>query len=133
MVAHRIFHKALGFIGGEPVFGLPDKLRLADKTADQGAAARGKILAGDVFGFAVVHQFAVGADAFQNGGPETAFMGAAFRGGDRITVGLDEPVPRRGPIDRPFHFARGLKPLLKINHAAKGLLRIGGHSVQGFI
>ena len=60
-------------------------------------------------------------------------MGAAFGGGNCITVGLDEPVARRGPIDRPFHFARGLKALLKINNAAKGLFGIGGCAVKRFI
>ena len=106
--------------------GLADKLRVADEDRDEGAAAGDQVVAGDLGGFAVVGEFPVSADAFEDGGPEAAFVGAAFGGRDGVTIRLDEAVARWGPVDGPFDFAGFAELLLKVDKACEGFFGVGG-------
>ena len=132
MVAHGVFHQALGLDRGKAVFGLAHKFRLADKARHQRTAPGQQVFAGDLRGLAVVDQLAIGADAFQDGGPETGLVGAALGGGDGVTVRLDEPIACGGPVDGPFHLAGGVEFFLKIHRAGKGAIGIGAGVAQGF-
>ena len=125
VIAHSVFDQSLRLYCGEAVFGLTDEFRLADKTADEGAAACDQIFAGDLCGFFVACQFPIGADAFENGGPKSRLMRAAFGGGDGVTIGLDEPIARGRPIDGPFDFARHAEFFLEIDDTGKGRIGIG--------
>ena len=53
-------------------------------------------------------------------------MSATFGRGDRVAIGLDKPVPRRGPVYCPFHLAWDAEFFLKINTAGEGLFGIRG-------
>ena len=57
-------------------------------------------------------------------------MRAAFGRGNGVTIGLDETVARRGPVDRPFDFARNLE-FLEIDGARKWGFGVGG-GTKGF-
>ena len=125
MVAHSAFHPFRGFFGRQPVLGLAHELRFADKARHQRAAACQQILAGDLFGLAVLHQIAIGAHALQDRGPEPRLMRATFGGGHGVAIGLQETVAHGRPVDRPFHTARHAVFFGKANLSGKRPVRIG--------
>ena len=132
MVPHGIFNQSRRFVCGKAVFCLSNELRFANKAADQCTSTSDQIFTCDVLGLAIVDPFAIGTNAFQNSSPKTAFVRAAFGCGNGVTVRLNKPIPRRGPIDGPFHLAGCLKALLKINDACKWIFGIGRRAIQCF-
>ncbi len=92
MVAHGAFGHLLRGLGRQTILGLANECRIADKARHQCAATRHQIITGDLRRFLVVDQLTIGLDALQDRGPETGDMGAAFGGGDGVTIGLGEAV-----------------------------------------
>ena len=77
-------------------------------------------------------QFAVGADALEDRGPEPGLVGAALGRRHGVAIGLEEAVARGRPVDRPFDLARGVEFLGEIHGAREGLVGIGGGGAEGF-
>ena len=133
MVAHGTLDQS-GRIGtGQPVLRLADKFGLADETTDQSTTAGGQIIAGNLNGLAVLDQFAIGADAFQDRGPKARLMRATLGRGDGVAVGLDEAIHHRRPVHRPFHLTGQTEFLCEINGSGKGPVGIGDRLAHRFL
>ena len=109
VVAHGIFDHAVCFDRGQSILGLADEFWLADEAGHQCTGACGQVFAGDCGGFFVADQFAVGFDTLKDCSPKASLVCSALGCGDRVAVGLDEAVARRGPVDGPFDFAGDLE------------------------
>ena len=106
MIAHHVFHQALGVGRGKLVLGLALEFRLADEDRQHGAGAVHHIVGGDEAGLAIVGALAMGAQRLGQGIAQALFMRAALRRGNGVAIGADEGIDRRRPGHRPFHRAR---------------------------
>ena len=132
MVAHSVFDVLLRGLSREAVFGLADELRITDEDGNERAATGDEVVTRDLVGLAVASEFAVSANAFEDGGPEAGLMCAAFGGRDGVTVGLDETVARWGPVDGPLDFTGFAEFLLKVDETCEGGFGVGGRAAEGF-
>ena len=92
MVPHGIFNQSRRFVGCKTIFCLTHKFGFANKAADQCTSACDQIFARDILGLAIVDPFAIGTNAFQNGGPKTAFVRPAFGCWNGVTIGLNKTI-----------------------------------------
>ena len=132
MVADRALDQPRRLGRGQAVLGLAHELGFRDEARDQRAAAGQQVVAGDVLGLAVLGQLAIGADAFQDRGPEARLMRAALGRRHGVAVGLDEAVARGRPVDRPFDLAGNAETLAELDQPGKGPVGIGRGGAQLF-
>ena len=102
-VAHRALDQSRGVCGLQTALVLALELRLADEDRNQGGAARHHVV-GRQRGraLALADPVRMVFQTTQQGGAETRFMRPAVGSGDRVAIGMDEPVSVREPANRPF-------------------------------
>ena len=88
--------------GGQLIFRLPLKLRIADKDREHNAGVTQQIFGSNGSGFFDIGHFAVFFQTANQGRPEPHLMGAAFRGDNRVAVRITKAVFIFRPGNRPF-------------------------------
>ena len=104
-VAQRGLDDAGGFLGREPVLGLPLELRLADEHREQRAGRGQNVLRRQLRGPLVADELAIGAQALDESRAQAGLMGAAVRRWHGVAIGVEEAVLAGDPGDGPFHRA----------------------------
>jgi len=99
--AQRVFNDALRFGGGELVFGLALKFRVAHKNGKDGAGRAEHVFGGDVGGFFIASEFCVAFEALGQRRAQARFMGAAFGCRNGVAIGMHEPVSITEPGGAP--------------------------------
>ena len=100
-VAQQLLDQTGALGRGQAVLGLALELGVPDEDADQGAGVGDDVFRRDDAGALFVGQFAIGLQAFDQGGAETGLVRPAIGGRDRVAVGLDEAVGLAKADGRP--------------------------------
>ncbi len=123
-IAQGAFDQALGVGRRQPLLGLALELRLADEHRDQHRGVGDDVFGRDQPAALLVDELGIGLEAPRQGGPEARFVGAPFRSGHGVAVGLDEAVrlaeAGAAPGQGPFH---RLRPARAFDAAAEGFRR----------